>query len=128
MTVYLDASALVKLVQEERESAALRRELGDRPRWASSVVAGVEVRLVARRSGVEGALEQAESVLAEVTLVTLDAHVVALAGRQEGLRALDAIHLASALTLGGELESFVAYDNRLTTAAVAHGLPVAAPA
>jgi predicted nucleic acid-binding protein len=128
MAVYLDASALVKLVQQERESDALRRELAGRPRQASSVVAGVEVRLAARRSGLEGAVEQAESVLAKLAFVALDPPIVAVAGCQDGLRALDAIHLASALTLGDELEAFVAYDDRLLSAATAHGLPVSAPA
>jgi predicted nucleic acid-binding protein len=57
-----------------------------------------------------------------------DAPVVALAGRQDGLRALDAIHLASALALGHELEAFVAYDDRLCRAAAIRGLAVSAPA
>jgi predicted nucleic acid-binding protein len=128
VAIYLDASALVKLVQHERESDALRRELAARRRWASSVVAAVEVRLAARRSGVEGAVEQAESVLAKLALVALDTSVVLRAGREEGLRALDAIHLASALALGDELEAFVVYDEPLRLAAVTGGLPVAAPA
>lgn len=123
MAVYLDA-----LIQQERESNALRRALRGRPRWASSVVAGVEVRLAARRSRVEGAVDQAEAVLAKVALVALDAPVVLRAGREDGLRALDAIHLASALALGNELEAFLAYDERLCLAAKRNGLPVAAPA
>ena len=44
------------------------------------------------------------------------------------LRALDAIHLATALAFGSELEAFVTYDDRLAEAARAAGLPVVRPA
>jgi len=43
------------------------------------------------------------------------------------LRSLDALHLASALLLGAELTTFIAYDRRLADAARAAGLVVAAP-
>lgn len=44
------------------------------------------------------------------------------------LRTLDAIHLATALALGSELDAFVTYDDRLAAAASAVGLPVVRPA
>lgn len=44
------------------------------------------------------------------------------------LRTLDAVHLASALHLIGELDAFVTYDDRLAEAARAVGLPVVRPA
>ena len=44
------------------------------------------------------------------------------------IRTLDAIHLASALSLGDELGSFVTYDRRMRDAALAMGLPVESPA
>jgi len=43
------------------------------------------------------------------------------------LRSLDAIHLASALSLRTALDAFVAYDTLLCAAAEAAGLPVASP-
>jgi predicted nucleic acid-binding protein len=43
------------------------------------------------------------------------------------LRALDAIHVASALRLGGALSAFVSYDRRQLEAAAALGLPTASP-
>ncbi|MDP9398382.1 MAG: PIN domain-containing protein [Actinomycetota bacterium] len=43
------------------------------------------------------------------------------------LRTLDALHLASAVLLSEELTAFVAYDHRLSRAAQAAGLVVAAP-
>ena len=67
--IYLDSSALIKLVFEEAESAALRAFLADHPLRASSVLARVEVLrtvgrvedparkdLPARRPGLEGVL------------------------------------------------------------------------
>jgi predicted nucleic acid-binding protein len=44
------------------------------------------------------------------------------------LRTLDAIHVASALALGDELEAIVTYDVRMAAAAEGLGLPLAAPA
>jgi uncharacterized protein len=43
------------------------------------------------------------------------------------LRSLDAIHLASALSVREDLSTFVAYDHRLSEAASAAGLRVLAP-
>ena len=43
-------------------------------------------------------------------------------------RTLDAIHLATAIALGPELDAFVTYDDRLADAARAVGLPVVRPA
>jgi predicted nucleic acid-binding protein len=43
------------------------------------------------------------------------------------LRSLDAIHLASALSLNKDLTDFVAYDPRLCSAAAKAGLPVVSP-
>lgn len=44
------------------------------------------------------------------------------------LRTLDAIHLASALSVAAALSAFVAYDRRLLAAAEDERLPVFAPA
>jgi hypothetical protein len=44
------------------------------------------------------------------------------------LRSLDAIHIATALLLRSELDLLITYDQRVLTAATAHGLPTAAPA
>jgi uncharacterized protein len=43
------------------------------------------------------------------------------------VRSLDAIHLATALHIQGQLIAFVAYDSRLCDAARTAGLPVQAP-
>jgi predicted nucleic acid-binding protein len=43
------------------------------------------------------------------------------------LRTLDALHLASAMSLGDDLDVLVAYDARLATAAADAGIEVVAP-
>lgn len=123
---YLDSSALVKLVRPEPETEALRRFLGDpwRPMLISEL-AVTEVRRASRRV----ALDPAEA-LAACEIVRLTHDVLERAGELDppSLRTLDAIHVATALSLGSELDVLVAYDERLLAAAVQHGLPTAAPA
>ena len=125
---YCDTSALVKLLLEETESAALRRFLGLGGKVASSELVVTELaRGVLRRA--TGAEPRVAEVLRKLSLVTLDRELLELAGKlpPPTLRSLDAIHLATAITLREELEAFVAYDDRLLEAASALGLPVASP-
>jgi hypothetical protein len=127
--LYLDSSALVKLVVPEPESRALREALRSWPERVSSVVAEIEVERVGRRLG-GGAIRRARSVLARVALVELDEEVrrrTAGLGPAE-LGTVDAIHLATALTLGDDLGALCAYDTRLVDAAAATGVEVVAPA
>jgi len=125
---YLDSSALVKLVLEEKETAALTSFLRDWPARVSSVVAYVEVHRAARREA-EEATARAEGVLELVNLIELDRMILdsARAIEPADLRSLDAIHLATALTLGADLGAFASYDPRLNEAAERAGLEVLAP-
>jgi predicted nucleic acid-binding protein len=126
---YLDASAFVKLVVREPESEALAGALEDWPRRVSSSLLVVEaVRATARVS--EDASRRAERLLAGVTLIPADLGLLREAARlgPAALRALDAIHLATAVSLGSELGALFAYDERLRAAAGAAALPVESPA
>ena len=126
--LYLDSSALVKLVVPEPESRELREALLTWPDRVSSVVTEIEVERVARWIG-GGAIRRARSVLARVALVELDEEVrrrAAGLGPAE-LGTLDAIHLATALTLGDDLGALCAYDTRLVDATTAMGVDVVAP-
>jgi len=125
--IYVDSSALVKLAAEEAESGALIGFLQGRSgALVTSVVTSVEVRRAARRVG---AAEAGERALRAVALVELtpETRDLAVALEPTSLRSLDAIQLATALALGNELESLVAYDKRLVDAARANGLEVVSP-
>lgn len=127
--LYLDASAIVKLVVEEPESPALRQALRGRPQRVSSALALVEVHLAAARRTLPPPSERVRVVLAGLTLIPIDQPVLEYAAglRDSRLRALDAIHLATAHSLGEDLASLLAYDSRLLAAADAQGLRTERP-
>ncbi len=128
MTVYLDASALVKLVAPEPETEAVGLFLTDYRLQVTSVIATVEVRrAVARRPGVPPG--RVDDVLGRTAVLALEPPVIEGAATigPATLRTLDAIHLASAAELGEDLEAFVTFDRRLADAARALGMPVASP-
>jgi predicted nucleic acid-binding protein len=126
--VYLDCSALVKLVVVERESGALRRYLRANPRRVSCALARVEVVRAVRAHGPR-AVTRARRLLRRLDVVRLDDELLdAAAALDSGvLRSLDAIHLAAAQALGDELTAVVTYDERMTSAAGLLGLTVRAP-
>jgi predicted nucleic acid-binding protein len=98
------------------------------PERVSSVVAEIEVEQVARRIG-SGAIRRARSVLARLALVELDTEVRgrAAAPCPAEVSVIDAVHLATALTLGGDLGALCTYDARLQDAASTVGVGVVAP-
>ena len=124
-SLYLDASAITKLVVEEPETGSLHDFVRGR-HLASSRVAVVEVVKAVGRANPEA---DAHPIFALLAFVELDADlaVVAAATGGTGLRALDAIHIASAMRLGDEVDTFVTYDVRQASAARAIGLHVDAP-
>ncbi len=126
--VYLDSSALVKLVVSEPESTALRRYLRGRPERVSSALAKVEVLRAVRPHGAS-AVTRARQVLRRVNVLHLDDELLEDAATLDigVLRSLDAIHLAAARTLGDELQAVVTYDSRMAIAAARLGLQVDAP-
>lgn len=127
-TLYLDSSALVKLVVAEDESAALRTALAPVSSRVSCTLARVEVVRAVRERGPR-AVADARRVLEGVELMELDDELLDLAGDLDGpLRSLDAIHIAAALELGDQLEALVTYDGQMARVAEALGLAVTAPA
>ncbi len=88
------------------------------------MVGDIEVRRVAARAGADPA-----EVLVPLSLVLLDDRVQRLAATvgSASLRSLDAIHLATALSLGDDLGGFCCYDRRLAADAEAAGLTVVSP-
>jgi predicted nucleic acid-binding protein len=128
--LYLDSSALVKLVVAERETPALLDFLGRWPHRVSSALARVEILRAVKRIGAATAVRRrAARVLARVALVRIDEPVLAAAVRLRpaDLRTLDAIHIATAQSLD-DLGGIVTYDARLARAASRVRLAVWSPA
>jgi predicted nucleic acid-binding protein len=118
--VYLDSSAILKLILPEPESEALEDALQHWPHCLCSALAVVECRRTLRRVGAVAAVEKrADGVLKAMVHLHLDEPVLRLAARIGSplLRSLDAIHLASALSLGDDPDAFITYDERLASAA-----------
>lgn len=131
--LYLDASAIVKLVLVERESVALRTAVAP-ARLATSEIVLVEVpralgRMRVKPSERARVRHEEQRVLAGLDLVALTRPLLMSAARlaPPSLRALDAVHVASALTFGAALGSFVSYDRRQLDAAAGVGLAVVSP-
>lgn len=126
--IYADSSALVKLIIDEPESAALERHLNGMPVLATSQIALVEV---SRASGLANPSEEVrnevEKLLASCMLVAVTGQLLRAARKlaSAAVRTLDAIHLASALRI--EADELLAYDARLLAAARNQGLEVATP-
>lgn len=129
--IYLDSSALLKLLFEERESAALADWISERSPtpMASSELAKVEVVRAARRLD-PAVVPTARSLLAGLDFLPISTGLIEAAADVGSalLRTLDAVHLASAISLGPALAAFVAYDARLASAAQEADLPVVQPA
>jgi predicted nucleic acid-binding protein len=129
--IYLDSSALVKLVTPEAETAALRQFLSDHSDQPAitAALARLEVVRAVRHAGPD-AIDDARELLDRVAQVALSEELLDDAADlgDQVLRSLDAIHLAAALTLGPALTAFVAYDKRLNQAAGEQGLALATPA
>lgn len=127
-TVYLDSSALVKLVVREAESSDLEAFLAHRSIHVSCALARTEV-IRAIRAREPAAVPRARQVLRRIRLVRLDDGLLDAAAEIDQLRVrtLDAIHLAAAQTLGAELDDLVTYDGRMARAAEGLGFSVVAP-
>ncbi len=94
---------------------------------ATSRLALVEVPRAVALATSEGAVEQADRMLASCLLVDVVDAVLrdarTLASRQ--IRTLDAIHLATALHV--EADELIAYDRRLLAGAALHSVKASAP-
>ena len=128
--IYLDSSALLKLLHDETESDELAAWLAARAGTpvVSSELAKVEVIRACRRIN-PATLTQATTLLASLDLIPLSGTVIDEAANigATTLRSLDALHLASALAIQAQLTAFIAYDHRLAGAASIAGLELLTP-
>lgn len=123
--IYLDSSALLKLLFEENESAALAQWISEQSNtpMVSSELARVEVVRAARRLDAK-VVPAARALMLQLDLIPLNTGLLDEAADvgELLLRTLDAIHLASALSIRDDITAFVAYDNRLIAAAETAGI------
>lgn len=123
--LYVDTSALLKLLVREAESAAIETELLQWKELATSIITDVELpRAVARAREerpdavvIDGSLVL-QGVLASAATIAFDEDISAAARSVEPVHvgALDAIHIASALSLGEQLAGVATYDKRMQKA------------
>ena len=138
MIGYLDTSALVKLLlRDEEDAETVRSLIAAMDVSCTSRIAHPEARAAlaaARRAGrlaprdhatARRDLDRALSSLRIVELHPVLARAAGDAAERFALRALDAVHLASALALGGRDTVVVTWDRELARAATAAGLGLA---
>jgi predicted nucleic acid-binding protein len=127
--IYLDASAIVKLVVAEPESAALRSYLRRRGPLVVSALARTEVARVLLPLGA-AAVQRGHDALGRLELVRISDRILIEAGSllPAELRSLDAIHLATMRQLGTSLRRLITYDTRMAAAASDLGIATVAPA
>jgi predicted nucleic acid-binding protein len=125
-TAYLDASAAVKLLRPEPETAALRAMLAEIAGHVSSELLEIELRCVARRLGDGELIERADRICAAIDLLPYTPAIRARAGEAFAppQRALDALHLATALDLRLDALVLVTYDERQADGGRSAGLDV----
>jgi predicted nucleic acid-binding protein len=130
--VYLDSSAIAKVVVQEPGWQALEAYLRQHSARATSRMAGVEVgRALARVESLDAGrvAERIRLAFARLTIIEFDAVIASAAAelRPANLRSLDAIHLSTARELGDDLVAVVTYDVRMLAAARALGIATASP-
>ncbi len=134
--LYVDTSALLKLLVHEAESNALELELLRWDKLATSVITEVELpRAVARacedrpNAVIDGSVVL-QSIFTSAAIVPLGPHIISGARGVDPVHvgALDAIHVASARSFGSELTAVATYDKRMQGALALIDIEVLAPA
>jgi predicted nucleic acid-binding protein len=127
-TVYVDTSALARMLLDEPDSAAIERSLSGYEQRVASRLLQVELRRVGLRTNL---LDGVGELLAEVALIPFDEEIVTAAETvpPATVGTLDAIHLATAVHLAkaGEIDALMTFDKRLAHGAREHGITVLSP-
>lgn len=132
---YADASALVKLIRDEPESPALRAFIADADVASCDLVLTEIPRAIRRavaldpRLDLDALMARAAETIDALALVPVDRGLLLAAGAlaEPSLRALDAIHVAAAVSLT-PIDGVVGYDERQAATARLAGLRTYAPA
>ena len=128
MLLYFDTSAIVKLMRDEVETAALHRFMKSEPNiYFTCDLSRTEIGRVAIRQQLDPAIVAQTVGVFDILTLDTETYNQAASLPHPFLRSLDAIHLASALELGSELDGIVTYDDRMREAAHDCGLQVFSP-
>lgn len=127
-TVYVDTSALARMLLDEPGATAIEHSLGAYDRRVASRLLQVELRRVGLRTNL---LDGVGELLAEVALIPFDEAILTAAETvpPSTVATLDAIHLATAIRLAAadELDAMMTYDKQLAIAAREHNITVLSP-
>jgi uncharacterized protein len=124
---YIDASAFVKLIVEEKETQALLKFLP--PSLISGEILTVEVMRTTVHSDAE-TIAFARKLLAGINFMPISSEVISIAslfGAHLKSKTLDAIHLAAALSIGSAIDGIITYDKTMIADAKLLGIPVLSP-
>lgn len=125
--IYIDSSAILKLIIQEKESDAVRSI--SRARFITSQISRVEViRTILRHE--PKALKAAEGVLKNINILPIDSTTLTQAERlpeRINIRGFDAIHMAAAGKFGLKINLILTYDKQMAKAAKDLGFEVLAP-
>ena len=126
---YIDSSALLKLAVREAETSALEADLAERDGLLVSRLGVIECRRAAARASKSRLLQTLEQVLDAVYLLEITVAILDRAAelRPTVMRTLDAIHLATALSVNDRDLDVITYDDRMADAARENGLRVVQP-
>jgi len=117
-------------MRPEPETDALVEALPQWPVRIASEIVVVELACTARRLGGGELIDRAQAIANGLHLIPFSAAIRERAVStpfNPPLRALDAIHLATALELHEDFKTFIAYDDHMCQAAKAQHLDVQAP-
>lgn len=126
--LYVDTSALGRVLLGEPDAELIRDGLAGYEAWWSSALLVVELRRLARR---EGLADAAERMLGSIDLFDVDRVVLDAASAiyPVEVRSLDAIHLHAAVALAGRrsVVAVLTCDRQLQVGCEHHGLAIEAP-
>lgn len=127
MSWYLDSSAILKYVFAEPERPAMVKALTSQA--SSSELARLEVKRAVFRINPKD-IELANEELSRINFVSISNQVLTVAESFTGsvtLATLDAIHVATAITLGHQIEGIITYDKQMISNAAVMGIKVLSP-
>lgn len=128
--LYLDPTAIMKLITQAPESPALHAYLRARTdtRWFTCTLSRADVLRDAAPHGPD-TTDRARHVLAGLDLVAVTDRLLdaAIALTPAPRRTIDALHVAAALSAGPRLHALITYDPALATAAGAHHIEITHP-